>query len=80
MDRWADAEVFMMKTQPHYQSFILRLWQERGLTGETAVSWRFSLENTESGQRLGFNQLEDVCNFLKRQTYDPTSDSPSPEP
>ncbi len=60
----------MIKRQPQYQSFILRLWQERGLQEETAVSWRFSLENTESGQRLGFNQLEDVCNFLKRQTLD----------
>ena len=74
----------MTKTPPHYQSFILRIWQERELPersqkDETAVSWRFSLENTETSQRLGFNQLDDLCNFFRRQTNNPNSDAALPD-
>ncbi len=48
----------MFKRPPHYQSYLLTLWQERGLDPCLPAVWRFRLEDPHTGQRRGFADLE----------------------
>jgi hypothetical protein len=45
----------------HYHSYLLRLWRTEGL-GD--VGWRASLESPETGQRIGFANLEQLFVYL----------------
>ncbi len=47
---------------PHYQSYLLRLWQETPKT-----PWRVSLQPTGSDKRIGFSDLEDLVGFIEAQ-------------
>ena len=54
-------------TRPlHYQTYILRFWQESGASEETAV-WRFTLINTITNSEYGFATFEDLVDFLTTQ-------------
>ncbi len=44
-----------------YCSYLLRCWGEGG----GAPAWRFSLEDTRSGERHGFADLEALMSFLR---------------
>ena len=48
-----------------YQSYLLRLWSA-GVNGETV--WRATLESALTPQRQGFASLDDLFDFLQRQT------------
>ena len=51
-----------MDGKQRYLSFLLRLW----LAGDGGQpQWRASLEDTRSGERWGFPNLEALINFLK---------------
>ncbi len=53
-----------MAERKRYLSFLLRIW----LAGDNnPLQWRSSLENTHTGERLGFASLEDLFRYLKRQ-------------
>ncbi len=46
---------------PTRLSYLLRIWQ----TGEPDLfNWRFSLENPETGKRIGFASLEELFLYL----------------
>lgn len=47
-----------------YSSYLLRLWQEQG---EQATTWRFSLDDPRTGERIGFAGLAHVIDFLRMQ-------------
>lgn len=54
----------MVKDRPRYFSYLLRLW----LPGdEGKVSWRASLEDPRTGERLGFPSLEALFAYLQEQ-------------
>ena len=59
------------REQPGYRSYLIRLWQmdtvqEGSRPGETV--WRGSLESSLTGERLGFASLDELVEFLRRQT------------
>lgn len=54
----------MFEKPPQYHTFILRIWEERGSEGKTAV-WRFSLHNVDESERIGFNSLEELTTYLQ---------------
>ena len=54
----------MFEKPPQYHTFVLRIWQERGSAGETAV-WRYSLHNVDESERIGFNSLEELTIYLQ---------------
>ena len=63
-----------------YISYLLRLWriEDRG-----KPSWRASLEDPGSGDRLGFAGIDDLCAFLRWEADQPPSSPPthaSPSP
>lgn len=55
------------KDLPRYHSYLLRFWQEQTL--ERADAWRFSLEEPQSGQRKGFDSLQELMSFLEEEVH-----------
>ncbi len=51
------------KAEP-YRSFLLRLWRTDG----EACSWRASLDEMRTGQRIGFPGLEELFAYLMEQS------------
>ncbi len=47
-----------------YRSYLLRLWR---IDQSGMCDWRASLEDTRTGQRIGFASLEDLFVFLMEQ-------------
>jgi hypothetical protein len=47
--------------KPLYKSYLLRLWSGTDVSNKT---WRASLENPHTGERLGFENLERLFAFL----------------
>lgn len=53
-----------------YFSYMLRVWRDSSGGRTTSVKdtvWRASLQDPRSGERLGFNNLEELFSFLQRQ-------------
>lgn len=55
----------MSGEERHYLSYLLRLWQVRS---EGELVWRASLESAHTGERQGFANLDDLFDFLQKQT------------
>jgi hypothetical protein len=51
--------------QSRYLAYMLRLWQVKTAKKTT---WRASLESSLSGERQGFASLDDLFEFLRRET------------
>jgi hypothetical protein len=47
-----------------YMSYLLRLWQT---TSGNKIVWRASLENSQTGERQGFANLDALLNYLRQQ-------------
>lgn len=52
----------MPKADPCYRAYMLRLWQVAEGQGDV---WRASLEDTRTGQRQGFGDLEELMRYLR---------------
>lgn len=50
--------------QTDYLSYLLRLWRD---SDDTAL-WSASLQSPHAGERLYFASLEDLLDYLRRQT------------
>ena len=55
----------MSNHQLDYHSYLLRFWSER-VDGQ--IAWRASLESSLTGECQGFASLDELSDFLKRQT------------
>jgi hypothetical protein len=64
----------MGREHPHYQAYLLRLWQVR-TAGRW--NWRASLEDAQTGSRLGFDNVDALCGYLRRQRDPPPADGDS---
>ena len=53
-------------TAADYHASLLRLWRER-----PGGMWRASLQDAESGERIGFADLERLFAYLRRLTEAP---------
>jgi hypothetical protein len=54
----------MSNHESPYRSYLLRLWVA---TYDRQVVWRASLEDSRTGDRLGFSTLERLFAFLQDQ-------------
>jgi hypothetical protein len=55
----------MSSEERRYISYLLRLWQT---TSGDETAWRASLEDSETGERKGFADLDALLAFLRQQT------------
>lgn len=53
--------------QQTYRSYLLRLWEEHS---KDLNVWRFMLEEPQTGERLGFADLDGLVRWLQSQTDD----------
>lgn len=51
---------------PHYRSYVLRCWAECERDAEAPL-WRFSLEDTRTGQRRGYADLTELMTALRTE-------------
>jgi len=65
VDRTQRKASLMSREERHYLSYLLRLWQVRS---EGELVWRASLESAHTGERQGFANLDDLFDFLQKQT------------
>jgi hypothetical protein len=56
----------MVKEQPGYASYLLRLWREGG--DREKATWRASLESTRTGELMTFASLDDLFDHLRELT------------
>jgi hypothetical protein len=59
-----DTHSLASQEQRDYLSYLLRLWRES--EGERPV-WRASLRSTQTGEKVGFGSLEELCEFLRHR-------------
>ncbi|MCP4359925.1 MAG: hypothetical protein GY796_18105 [Chloroflexi bacterium] len=55
-----------MAAQPLYYTYMLRFWSENAANGRT--TWRYSLLDPQSGERLGFHSLAALVEYLAAVT------------
>lgn len=53
--------------EQNYQAYMLRVWKERTEQTETMAPIRLSLENTKTGTRIGFVDLDCLIQYLHEQ-------------
>jgi hypothetical protein len=56
---------------PTYRAYLLRFWREQREHPDLSSTWRFSLEDPQSGKRRGFANLEALTTFLRKATSEP---------
>ena len=66
----------MSKKQPNYISYLLRIWQSNG----DRTTWRASLQNPHTDERIGFASIDELCAFLRQQTGAECGSEDSGEP
>jgi hypothetical protein len=62
----------MAKKKPNYFSFLLRLWT---VSDEAVPSWRASLEDSHTGERIGFATLDELSAYLGHEKFVKVSDN-----
>lgn len=50
---------------PRYHHFVLLVWEERDADGHH-LAWRFSLQDSQEEERIGFKNLDELVAFLER--------------
>ena len=56
----------MKSTQSNYHSYLLRLWRENG---PERMIWRASLEDVQTGELRGFENLAALLRYLEEQAF-----------
>lgn len=69
MDRRSDI--------PRLRAYMLRFWRVGSQDSRSAPTWRFSLEDPHSGEKLGFADLESLVAFLQAEL---ANEAPANEP
>lgn len=64
---------FSQSRRPRYHHFVLLLWEERDTNGQH-LSWRFSLQDSQKEERIGFKNINDLTAFLERWMESPSED------
>jgi len=54
----------MSEERPDYLSYLLRLWRA---SCKGKVVWRASLQSSDTLERKGFSNLDDLFDFLREQ-------------
>jgi hypothetical protein len=54
----------MMSLKGRYSAYLLRIWQIKD-SGKWV--WRVSLEDSQTGERLGFPDINDLLAFLQEE-------------
>ncbi len=56
---------------PRRRAYMLRFWEVRSHDPSRPSTWRFSLEDPHTGDKLGFADLEALFEFLTAEVTEP---------
>ncbi len=62
---------------PRRRAYMLRFWEVRSHDPARPSTWRFSLEDPHTGDRMGFADLDALVEFLQAEI---ASDAPVARP
>jgi hypothetical protein len=65
----------LREAAPRQHVYILRFWETRSLPPDAPVTWRFSAQDPQTGERRGFADLDGLMVFLAAQTGELNSPS-----
>lgn len=69
---------FLQARPPQYHHFVLLVWEERGVDGQHEA-WRFSLQDSQKEERIGFKSLNELTAFLESWMKDSSEDNSKKE-
>ena len=52
---------------PRYRAFLLRCWEVQGGQKGQPGTWRFQLQDVDTGERRSFVDLEGLMGFLRQE-------------
>ena len=55
---------------PRYRTYLIAFWQERDQEPDAPAVWRFSLEESRTGERRGFANLDALTAALEQLVHD----------
>jgi hypothetical protein len=55
---------------PRLRAYMLRFWEVRSRDTNCPPTWRFSLEDPHTGDRIGFADLQALVSFLETELAD----------
>jgi hypothetical protein len=67
----------MPERPPRHQSYLLRCQETRGCHTDCASNWRFSLQNSQTGEQRHFADLALLLTFLQEMFGEAESASTS---
>ena len=50
---------------PRYGAYVVRCWEVRSTRDDGATTWRFSVEDSRTGERHGFAGVDDLLGYLR---------------
>jgi hypothetical protein len=56
--------------RPHYQIYLLTIWEEDGQETRGVDEWRFRLEDPRTGQQRGFTSLDALAANIAQELAD----------
>jgi hypothetical protein len=63
-----DEYMTFREAAPRQRVYILRFWETRSLPPDAPITWRFSAQDPQTGERRGFADLDGLMAFLAAQT------------
>ena len=63
---------------PIYHHFVLLVWEERDANGQH-LTWRFSLQDSQKEERIGFKNLLELMAYLEKWMKDSSEDNSKKE-
>jgi hypothetical protein len=52
---------------PRYEAFVLRCWEVRGTDASSETTLRFSIEDSRTGEKHGFADVEVLLSYLRNR-------------
>jgi hypothetical protein len=55
-----------LEKPPRYKTFLLTIWEERSFKQRQRITWRFGLEDPQTGERRAYSGLEALTETLRQ--------------
>jgi len=73
------SDLRVLGKPPRYQAYLLRCYEVPSTHPDQPAAWRFTLEDSRTGERHGFVSLAALCAYLDEQTRSSGSDVMPPD-
>jgi hypothetical protein len=50
-------------------AFVIRIWHEAVDKGGRVIAWRGSIQHVGTGERLHFDDIDEMSDFIRKKSY-----------